>query len=95
MTTPASLLSSDRLDAIRDYLQTQGNIAVLHWHLYGARAPTPLAFDDFEAFCDYVRDVARPGDAIDVWPFPSDDDGRIAEGKIPEADGTVHRGGAY
>jgi hypothetical protein len=95
MDQQGSILSPGNLDAIRLHLQSVGYVAVLHWHLFGASHPTPLAFSDFDDFCDYVRDSAKPGDAIDVWPFPNEGSGQIARGKIPEVDGTIHQGGAY
>ena len=95
MTLQRSVLSTDNLEAVRLHLESVGYVAVLQWHLFGASHPTPLACSDCEVFCDYLRESAKPGDAIDVWPFPADDGGWIARGKIPDADGTIHQGGAY
>ena len=95
MAHHSSILSTENLEAVRLHLELVGYVAVLHWHIFGASHPTPLAFSDFEAFCDYLRGSTKPGDAIDVWPFPTDDGGRIARGKIPEVDGTIQQGGAY
>ena len=95
MTHESSILSANNLEAIRLHLESVGFVAVLHWHLFGASHPTPLAFSDFDVFRDYLTGSAKAGDAIDVWPFPADDKDRIAQGKIPNPDGTVHQGGAY
>jgi len=95
MTNSSSILSSQSIAAVRHHLNSVGYISVLHWHLNGARHPTPLAFSDFDVFWEYLSELTKPGDAIDVWPFPADNGLRIAEGKIPNADGTIHQNGAY
>ena len=95
MHNETSILSDNNLEAIRLHLESVGFVAVLHWHLFGASHPTPLAFSDFEVFREYLRESAKSGDAIDVWPFPTDSGGRIAQGKIPNTDGEIHQGGAY
>ena len=95
MAQEGSILSTQNLDAVRQHLESIGYVAVLHWHLFGASHPTPLAFSNFDEFCGYLSGSTKPGDAIDVFPFPADDVGSIARGKIPEADGTIFQGGAY
>ena len=96
MTNRDSILSEINLAAVRNHLSSRGYVAVLHWHCFGASHPTPLAFSDFDDFCNYLRALTKPGDAIDVWPFPDNDNqSRIAQGKIPDQDGTVPTGGAY
>jgi hypothetical protein len=95
MSEATSIFSAENLDAIRRHLESVGFVSVLHWHLHGARHPTPLAFSDFEAFEGYMKDYAKAGDAIDVWPFPTDNGERIAKGKMPEHDGSILQGGAY
>lgn len=95
MTRQDSILSVDSLEAVRRHIESAGSVAVLHWHLFGASHPTSLAFSDFETFSEYLRCSTKPGDAIDVWPFPVREEDRIAGGKIPNSDGTVHQGGAY
>lgn len=88
-------MTPTRLDAVRHHLEKVGHIAVLHWHYYGSRAPTPLGFGDFEAFLEFLASETAPGDAIDVWPFPGNEQSRIAEGKVPNESGEVPDGGAY
>jgi hypothetical protein len=95
MTDTQSILSDSSLIKIKNHLEKVGYAAVLHWHLGGARHPTPLAFYAFDDFLDYVHKSAKPGDAIDVWPFPTEYDTRIAQGKIPDSSGIVFKGGAY
>ena len=95
MTISKSILSADQLAAIRNHIETRGHIAVVHWHWCGARSPTPLGFSDFDQFLEYLRESGMPGDAFDVWPFPDDYDRRLAEGKIPDANGNIPTGGAY
>ena len=95
MVNRSSILSVDNLEAIRLHLESVGFVAVLHWHLFSASHPTPLAFSDFEEFVRYLSESAKPGDAIDVFAFPDDGVGKIAQGKIPESDGSVRQGGAY
>lgn len=95
MVHPHSILSTRNLETVRLHLESSGFVVVLHWHLSGASHPTPLAFSDFEAFCDYLTTATKPGDAIDVWPFPTEEEQRIAFGKIPDTDGRIKQGGAY
>jgi hypothetical protein len=94
-TDGASILSADNIAAITRHLQSVGSIAVEHWHYFGGRAPTPLAFDDMDEFLVYLSSNVKPGDAIDVYPFPSDPKTAIARGKYPDAQRRVPDGGAY
>jgi hypothetical protein len=89
-----NILSQEKLDAVRNHLADVGNIVVEHWHFYGSRAPTPLAFDDYDVFDAYLRKEVRPGDAIDVYPF-SRETKKITAGKFPDGEGRVPTGGAY
>jgi hypothetical protein len=90
-----SILSEENLEAVRFHLEEVGFVVVLHWHLYAGRSPTPLAFDDYDRYHDYLLGELREGDAIDVWPFPTDYGQRLAGGKKPLADGSILIGGAY
>nr|WP_315491634.1 hypothetical protein [uncultured Rhodoferax sp.] len=94
-TNGANIMAPDQLATVRDHLDRVGPIAVLWWHYYGSRAPTPLAFGDFEVFMEFLGTEPQEGDAVDVWAFPSYDSPCIAEGKIPNALGQVPEGGAY
>lgn len=89
-----NILSEQKLAAVRKHLEDVGNIAVEHWHYYGSRAPTPLAFNDYDLFEEYLKKEVRPGDAIDVYPFPHRSK-TIAAGKFPDIEGRVPNGGAY
>ena len=95
MTDSPSILSHENLAAVRHHLNFVGYVAVMHKHLFGGRAPTPLAFSEFEDFEAYLSEHCKPGDKLIVWPFPDQGVGEIAQGTIPEADGTVFQGGAY
>lgn len=94
-TTGANIFAADQLDAIRHHLQDVGFIVVLWWHYYGSQAPTRLTFDSYDEWLSFLKAAPRQGDAIDVWPFPSDPKARIAYGKIPNKEGEVPEGGAY
>src|SRR5437867_12542061 len=93
--TGENILSSKNLAAVERYLEDVGAIAVQHWHYYGASAPTRLTFDAFEDFKAYLDSRVKPGDAIDVWPFPTDIANALARGKYPDGEGRVPVGGAY
>ena len=95
MTDSSSILSQENLDAVRHHLNFVGYVAVMHKHLFGGRAPTALAFSEIEDFEAYLSEHCKPGDKVIVWPFPDQGVGEIAQGKIPEADGTIFQGGAY
>src|SRR5262245_15403041 len=93
--TGPNILAQQNLDAVRAHLEKIGFVAVLHWHFLGARSPTPMAFDDFEEFETYLRTHVKPGDAIDVWPFPTETTKPLASGKFPNDKGEVPIKGAY
>jgi hypothetical protein len=94
-TSGANIMAAEQLAATRHHLENVGFVAVLWWHYYGSRSPTPLAFDDFESFLAFLKAEPAEGDAIDVWPFPGPAEQRIAQGKIPNGQGEVPDGGAY
>jgi hypothetical protein len=90
-----NILSVKNLSAIERHLEEVDAIVVQHWHYYGASAPTRLAFDSFEDFRAYLDSRVKPGDAIDVWPFPTDIATAIVRAKYPDREGRVPVGGAY
>ena len=90
-----NILSSKNLAAIERHLEEVSAIVVEHWHYYGASAPTHLAFDSFDDFKAYLDSRVKPGDAIDVWPFPTDIATAIARAKYPDGEGRVPLRGAY
>ena len=90
-----NILSPRNLAAVERHLDAVGAIVVEHWHYYGGSAPTHLAFDCFDEFKGYLASRVKPGDAIDVWPFPTDTATAIACAKYPDAEGRVPLGGAY
>ncbi len=94
-TSGKSILAPAQLEAVRRFIESTGSVAVLHWHYRGSRAPTPMAFANFEDFETYLRTNTAHGDAIDVWPFPDKEEARIVEGKIPNERGETPEGGAY
>ena len=89
----SAALSQDKLREIERYLENSGYIAVLHSHFCGARGATPSAFENFDDFKAYLAREAKPGDIIDVWPFP--DGKHMFSGKIPNDKGQVPKMGAY
>lgn len=93
----ASIVSPDNLARIRHVLEHVGCIIVEHWHFYGSRAPDRKVFDDFEEFLAYLNQHAVAGDAVDVWSMHGlcKPDNRLAEGKCPDQEGKVPKGGAY
>jgi hypothetical protein len=96
-TDGSSISSPDSLAKIRHVLEHVGSIIVEHWHFYGGRAPDRMAFDDFEDFLEYLKKNAVAGDAIDVWSMHElcKPENRLAEGKCPDEEGKVPKGGAY
>jgi hypothetical protein len=60
-----------------------------------AGLPLISRFDYFDDFKAYLDTRVKPGDAIDVWPFPTDIATAIARAKYPDAEGRVPLGGAY
>jgi hypothetical protein len=94
-TEGANILAAPQLAAVRHHLESMGFVAVLWWHYRGGKAPTRLTFDDFAEFERFLKTQPIPGDAIDVWPFPSAPEQRIAEGKVPNERGEVPERGVY
>src|SRR5215213_2399956 len=91
------ILSAENVEVIRQTLEDEGPVILEHWHYRGARAPTRLIFEDLDGFTEYVRGMARAGDAFHVWSYASvcRDANEIASGKFPDEDGCVPREGAY
>jgi hypothetical protein len=92
-----NILSPERLAAIRHVLENVGPVIVEHWFYYGGRSPDRLVFEDCDAFMEYLRAKARPGDALFIWEFSRvcRDDNKLANGKYPDGEGRVPKGGAY
>ena len=68
-----------------------------HRHYYGSRAPSVIVFDDYDELVSYIRQNARPGDALWTWRYDAlcRDDNSLVHGKLSLADGTIPVGGAY
>jgi hypothetical protein len=92
-----NILSEDRLAAIRHILETVGPVIVEHWFYYGGCSPDRLIFEDFDEFMEYLKSRAKPGDSLYVWEFSRvcRDDNTLANGKYPDSQGRVPKGGAY
>ena len=92
-----NILSPDRLAAIRRVLEEVGPVIVEHWSYYGSCSPDRRVFEDYDEFLEYLQANARPGDALHVWDFAGacQDDNTLADGKYPDAQGRVPKGGAY
>ena len=75
----------------------ESDLIVRHWFLYGSSAPDRMIFSDFEEFKKYLRHKVKPGDALDIWSFEDvcRQDNLLLEGKKPDAEGRVPKGGAY
>jgi hypothetical protein len=85
-----------KLEAIRRTLE-KGPIIVEHWFYHGASAPERLVFDDFDEFRTWLDEQTYAGDAIDVWSWVETclPEKSLAEGKCPDNQGLVPKGGAY
>lgn len=92
-----NILSPDRLACIRHILENVGPVIVEHWFYYGGCSPERLVFEDYDKFVEYLKSAARPGDAFPVWDFAHvcKDENTLANGKFPDAQGRVPKGGAY
>jgi hypothetical protein len=93
----SNILAPDALAAIRHVLENVGPVIVEHWFYYGGRSPDRLVFEDFDELLAYLRENAKPGDALDIWNFAEvcRQDNRLIEGKYPDAQGRVPKRGAY
>jgi hypothetical protein len=70
---------------------------VEHWFYYGSRSPDRIVFDAYDKFLEYLIANAQPGDALHVWSFAQvcRDDNTLVNGKYPDRQGRVPKGGAY
>lgn len=80
----------------RGALENVGPVIVEHWFYCGSCSPERRVFEDYDEFLKYLR-AAKPGDAFHVWEFSRVclDDNTLANGKYPDAQGRVPKGGAY
>ena len=96
-TEGRNILSADRLTAIREILENVGPAIVEHWFYYGSCSPERLVFDDYDKLLECLTANARPGDKFCLWNFAKvcRDDNTLANGKYPDAQDRVPKGGAY
>jgi hypothetical protein len=92
----ANIMASEHLEALKRVLQ-ESFVIVEHRFFYGSRAPHVAVFDDYDRLETYLRESARPGDAIWCWRYDElcRDDNSLIHGKVPDAEGRTPRGGAY
>jgi hypothetical protein len=93
----SNILSKDNLEKIQKVFETSGPILVQHWYYFGSHSPEWYVFNDLEDFQDYISKQSQEGDAFDVWDIFATCDRKliIAEGKKPNSEGLVPKGGAY
>jgi hypothetical protein len=91
------LLSSAKLAEIGKVLRDEGPIVLEHWFYRGARAPSRLIFDEYDAFEAYLEANARPGDAFYAWSYVAvcRGDNRLADWKSPDEFGRTPARGPY
>ena len=72
-------------------------LIVEHRFYRGASALVRLIFDDFGRLDEYLRTQTRIGDSVWVWRYDAlcRDDNPLTQGKIPDSDGFVPKGGPY
>jgi hypothetical protein len=75
----------------------KGPILVEHWFYHGASAPEHLVFEEFDEFEAWLNEQTYAGDAIDVWSWAETcpRERILVEGKCPDEQGLVPKGGAY
>jgi len=93
----SKIVTPEKLAVIRDVLENEGCIVVQHWLYRGSSSPERMVFDDFGEFEECLTTKTYGGDAIVVWSMHElcTPDNRLAEGKVPDLDGRVPKGGAY
>ncbi len=84
------------LGAVRAILN-DGPLILEHRILSGGSAPYRLVLESEDELIKYIHEETKPGDELRCWDFDDvcRDDKVVAEGKIPDADGRVIRGGPY
>jgi hypothetical protein len=92
----ASILANETLVSLRAALD-ETPLIVEHRFYRGASAPVRLIFDDFGRLDEYLRTQTRIGDSVWVWRYDAlcRDDNPLTQGKIPDSDGFVPKGGPY
>src|SRR5262249_44563059 len=91
------ITAPEKLAAIRDTIESQGPIIVQHWFYRGASSPERIIFEDYDEFLKWLHESTYAGDAIDVWDWGAvcKWEDRLAEGKCPDENEMVPKGGAY
>ena len=89
-------MAPEQLTRIEATFEESGPIVLKHWFYRGSSAPEFHVCTDMESFMTYLERAAA-GDAIDVWALHDicHPNQCIAEGKCPDDQGRVPRGGAY
>lgn len=87
----------EKLETIRRTLSEEGPIIVEHWFYHGASAPERLVFEEFDRFETWLHEHTFAGDAVDIWSWAATcrPGQRLVEGKCPDDQGLVPKGGAY
>ena len=93
----SKITSPEKLQAIKDTLEDNGPVIVEHWHYRGGCSPDRFIFEDYDEFLTWLQERTFAGDAVDVWSWETvcKWEQRLAEGKCPDDQGHVPRGGAY
>lgn len=91
------ITSQNNLAKIQKILEKEGPILLQHWFYRGGSAPSYAVFDDYDELLDYLNQNAYAGDAVDIWSVWQicNPENRAVEGKCPDENGLIPRGGAY
>lgn len=90
------ITSVEGISAIANALN-KGPIIVQHWFYRGASSPYVLAMETLVDFTEYVTTKTSAGDILAIWSFGEvcTTANYVAQGKVPDLDGTTPEGGAY
>jgi len=96
-TDGSKITSPEKLNIISEVIEKTGPVLVKHWFYRLACAPEYKVFDDYEEFEKYLYQEANAGDAIDIWSIGdiTNQENLLVEGKCPDEQGLVPKGGAY
>jgi len=96
-TTGQKITDPESLALVKTAFSEGKTFVLEHRHYRGSRAPDWVVIDDYDGFEEYLKENAIAGDSVYLFDITAclEDGKQLINGKCPDENDEVPKGGAY